>query len=78
MTLYEQYKDIMCRFLSLQPDEVILAEYKGSEEWSSLNHLMIIDELEKQFNCNFSRSDILGFQTFNDGLRILKEKGVLD
>lgn len=77
MTSYNEYKSIMCRLLSLSPEDVVEARYKCSANWSSLTHLIIIEELESAFKCTFSRNDILEFQCFEDGVKILEKHGVL-
>ena len=75
---YEKYKDIMCDILSLGPIDVERAAYKESETWSSLTHLILIERLEKEFNCIFSREDIISFQSYYKGVDVLKKKGLID
>lgn len=75
---YDKYKDIMCEVLSLSPIDVEWAAYKESEAWSSLTHLILIERLEKEFECVFSREDIISFQSYDKGVDILKNKGLID
>ena len=74
---YEKYKSVMCDVLSLSPNDVEQAAYKASENWSSLTHLILIDRLEEEFGCTFTRVEIISFQSYEKGLSILREKGLL-
>lgn len=71
------YIRIMCEVLSLPISEVETAEYKKCPEWTSFNHLVLITEIEDTMKCKFSRSEIMRFKSFKDGISILKEKGIL-
>ena len=75
---YDRYRGIMCDVLSLNTADVEQATYKSSENWSSLTHLILIDRLEEEFDCMFTREEILSFQSYEKGLSILKTKGLLD
>jgi acyl carrier protein len=76
MTNIDIYNQIISETLGIpitNPDHL---SRKTCETWDSLNHMKIIFELEKSFNCCLSREDILGFVTYQDGIKILQAKGL--
>lgn len=46
------------------------------EKWDSLKHLVLITELEEAFNVLFESEDILHFESYLNGIKILKRYGV--
>lgn len=44
-------------------------------EWDSLNHLMLLTEVEKEFEIKFTASDTLKMKSFRDIGNFLKQKG---
>ena len=41
------------------------------EEWDSLNHTMMIVEVEKYFNLKFKLKEVLGFQNVGDMVKTI-------
>jgi len=46
------------------------------EEWDSLAHLMLINELEETFQITINDDDILAIHTIGDLKKVLKKLGV--
>lgn len=69
-----EYNIVLSKVLCVPIDEVEQCEYKGTETWTSLSHIIIIDMLEDTFNCVFTKDEILDFKTYKDGLRFLLSK----
>lgn len=46
------------------------------EKWDSLNSLLLIDQLEREFNVKFSIDDIIDITTVGDIKNILKSQGI--
>jgi acyl carrier protein len=44
------------------------------KEWDSLNHLAVIIELEKSFETKFSPHEVVGLNSVEKILEVLKEK----
>ena len=44
-------------------------------EWDSLNHLILLTQIEKEFKIKFTASDTIKIKSFKDIINILKEKG---
>lgn len=49
---------------------------KKVEEWDSMAHLMLVSEIEADFQVAISDDDIMEIQTVGDIRRILKKLGV--
>ena len=45
-------------------------------DWDSLNYLLFVAELEKEYNISFTMDEVLGIQKVGDIRTILKNKGI--
>lgn len=45
-------------------------------EWDSFNGLLLVTELEKEFNVTFSLDEVVSVKTVSDIKKILKKHGV--
>jgi len=45
-------------------------------EWDSMNYLLFISELEKEYNVSFTMDEVLQAQSLGDVRKYLKAKGV--
>lgn len=50
--------------------------FESVEEWDSLTHMELISKLEETFDIMFETNDILHFESFENGLRILTRYGI--
>lgn len=50
--------------------------FASIDKWDSLKHLMLISELEEIFDIMFETDDILHFESYQNGIKILKRYGV--
>jgi len=76
MTNIDIYNQVISETLGIPIKNLDYLSRKTCETWDSLNHMKIIFELEERFKCNLTRDDILGFITYQDGINILKSKGL--
>lgn len=76
MNNLEIYKSVFADVLELAEDELESAAYKIAPEWTSLNHLALVTEIETKFGCSFSPQEIMEFHTFQKGVEILTQKGI--
>lgn len=44
------------------------------EVWSSLNHLLLISEIEKEMQIEFTSDEVIGIKTFKDIRMIVSKK----
>lgn len=47
---------------------------KDIPEWDSMNYLLFIADVEKEYNVSFSMDEVLGAQTLGDIRKILQVK----
>lgn len=74
----EDYIQIFQEILGMDRDEDIRnADCEGTQEWDSYIHLELVAAIEDKFQIRFSGEEVLEFLSFKEGLRILKEKGIL-
>lgn len=46
-------------------------------EWDSMNYLLFIADVEKEYNVSFSMDEVLGAQTLGDIKKMLRAKSVI-
>ena len=49
---------------------------KDVPEWDSMNYLLFIAELEKEYSVSFTMDEVLGAQSLGDVRKSLKSKGI--
>ena len=62
----EKLKEILSRVLNIESNKVNDKLARGSEEWDSFNHLLLISEIEKEMNIKFTTHEIEKIKTFKD------------
>lgn len=77
MDNYEKYRAVFAYALEMDEDSVRTLKYKEGN-WDSVGHMSLIAELEKAFSVEFSSDDIVGFDSFEKGIEIIKKYGILD
>jgi acyl carrier protein len=50
---------------------------KDIPEWDSMNYLLFIADVEKEYGISFTMDEMLGVQTLGDIKNILRGKGVM-
>lgn len=51
-------------------------EYQSIDEWDSVGHMGLIAELENSFDIEMETDDIVDFNSFDTGKKILKKYGI--
>ena len=75
MTLNTNYNLILKKILKIKDiNKIKLANTKNAERWDSLTHLRLISELENIFKITFKPNEILKFNSYNAGIKIIKKK----
>lgn len=60
-------------------DKSVLNEsftYEERSDWDSMSHFALITELEESFDLIFETEDILNYQSFDNGIKILENYGI--
>jgi acyl carrier protein len=70
-----QLKELFSRVFAIPADQVGDNLERGKlEVWDSLNHLLLITEIEKEMNVEFTTDEVLSANTFKDIKDILAKK----
>ena len=62
----EKLENILSRVLGIDEDKVNEGLERGSGEWDSFNHLLLISEIEKEMDVKFTTQEIEKIKTFKD------------
>ena len=73
----ENYKRIFVDTLLLKKEEVENASILDTEQWDSLEHFNLVNQIEETFGVKFSNEDIIDFVSYHSGIEILKKYGVI-
>ncbi|MBR6400419.1 MAG: acyl carrier protein [Firmicutes bacterium] len=73
----KKYNDIFCRVMNVN-DSALNEKFtfKDAPQWDSVAHLSLISELEDEFDVLFDSEDILHYESYLNGIKILKRYGV--
>lgn len=75
MDTYENYKKIFADALEVSISDVEGLHYKDVG-WDSVGHMSLITLLEEEYKIEFEPEDIVSFNSFEEGIRILKKYGI--
>jgi len=70
----EKLKNNLSRVLSIDGGEVSDELSRGSGEWDSFNHLLLISEIEKEIDIKFTTQEIEKIKTFKDLREVVLSK----
>lgn len=71
----DQLSAIVARVFDLSPDDLSdLTERGKLEVWDSLNHLLLISEIEEEMNNEFTTDEVLRIKTLKDIREIISKK----
>ena len=71
------FNEIAVAVLRLAP-ETIRDDLKPADvpDWDSMNYLLFISELEKEFATSFTMDEVLGAQSLGDVRQLLVKRGI--
>lgn len=73
-----EYIQIFRDVLGLEQEaDIFSASCEDTEEWDSYMHMELIAAIEEKFQIIFYGEDVLKFISFEQGLVILREKGIV-
>ena len=77
MSNLQQYNDIFCKVFNVEEKDLNSDfTFAKIEKWDSISHMTLITELEDEFGIMFDTEDILGYGSYENGIKILKKYGV--
>jgi acyl carrier protein len=72
----KDFDSLVVEHLKIEKDKIAdTITPKDVPGWDSMNYLLFISGLEKEFNVSFSMDEVLGAQSLGDVRKILKSKG---
>ncbi|MCH5265250.1 MAG: acyl carrier protein [Lachnospiraceae bacterium] len=77
MANLETYKNVFIEVFSLSEDfDVENLQFKQIPEWDSVGHMDLVASLEDAFDVMLETDEIIGLDSFNKGLEVLKAHDV--
>lgn len=77
MSNKEKYQNVFMNVFTVNTEDLNdTFNFKNVENWDSLTHLTLINELEDAFDVMFETDDILHFGGYENGMKILARYGV--
>ncbi len=74
MSNYEKYVEIFKDLFEIDEEKVKELHYQDIEAWDSVGHMTLIGEIEDKFGLDMEADDIIDFESFEIGKKILSEK----
>lgn len=78
MSPIEKYNNCFIEAFDLDDEDVTTFVYKESEGWDSVGHMNLIALIEDKFDIMLETDDIIGFNSYEKGLSILKDNYGID
>ena len=77
MSNNQKYENIFKKIFGVESNQLNDSfTFRAVEKWDSLTHLTLISELEEAFTIIFATEEILHFESYVNGMRILQKHGV--
>ena len=69
----KKYDEILRKSLSIKIKSLNELNSTTNKNWDSIGHMTIITNLEKKFQISFKSNDIIKFNSYKEGLKILRK-----
>lgn len=76
MSNKEKYIGVFVSVFDVSPKDVESMKYQEAAEWDSVGHMNLIARLEDEFDIMFDTDDIVAFESYTEGIEILKRYDV--
>ncbi len=76
MTNLEKYRNAFVEGLDIEDKGLETLVFEGIPEWDSVGHMGLISCMEEAFDIMMETEDIIGFNSFEKGIEILKKYDV--
>lgn len=74
MSNLEKYIVIFTKLFEIDEATARELHYQDIEAWDSVGHMSLISEIEEVFGVDMEVDDIINFESFEVGMKILAEK----
>ena len=68
----KKYTDVFICLFEIDEDKARNLKYQDIEAWDSVGHMTLISELEEAFGIDMEADDIIDFESFEAGKKILE------
>ncbi len=73
----EKYIGVFCDEFEVTPEEAVNMTFENSEVWDSVTHMSLTTALEDEFEVEFEPEELLAITSFDKGIEILQNKGIV-
>lgn len=73
MSNLEKYNGVFCKVFEIKEADLAELTYQSITQWDSVGHMNLISELEDTFDIMFSTDDVIDFNSYETGKKILEE-----
>lgn len=70
----EKYDEAFVQSLGVAKDELPGLGYKGVPQWDSVGQMKLLSTIEEAFSVQLSPLDIMDFESYESGKKILSER----
>lgn len=72
----ERLRSIAAKVFGIDPSSYPKISMGEVKEWDSMNHLLLISEVEKEFHFKFSTQEVVDMKSLDDISALMRKKGI--
>lgn len=76
MTNLEKYQNAFVEGLEIAPEDVAGASMESCAKWDSIGQMSLIAVLEDAFGIEMDPDEVMAFTSYDEGLSILRKRGI--
>ena len=76
MTNLEKYTKVFAETLSIDPSTAEGVTFQSVPQWNSVGHMILIANMEMEFNIEFEPDDIINYNSYQVGIDMLRNYGI--
>ena len=76
MTNIEKYQNAFIESFNLKIEEVANASVQTVDTWDSIGQMSLIAVMEDSFGIEFQADDVIGFDSYEKGIQLLKKYNI--
>lgn len=74
----ERLRQLVAKVLGVDPGKHASLSMSTVPEWDSMNHLLLITEIEKEFCFKFTTQEVIDVNGLDDILAVMKKKDIIN
>ncbi|MDL2305371.1 phosphopantetheine-binding protein [Bacteroides sp. OttesenSCG-928-D19] len=76
MTNIKKYQNAFVESLDMKLEDVVNASVENVETWDSIGQMSLVAVLEETFSIEFQPDDMINFDSYSEGIELLRKYGV--